>query len=167
MTVLPLKLYTTIKPELRRKHIFRGTAIGSIGIFFLIICGAFIPPKILEEWGLFILLVGGTLIGIGMLPARRLARLEVNPDILSITEKEDLEFFSDKQLILSIPLDAIEKTTYLEDANSYGILVNIKQGCKVHLFISPRAAKIYIRGSHALYFPFFSERSCKELQEVY
>lgn len=160
-----MRLYTTVKPSVRRRHLLRGTALAGIGMLFLVIAGVFFPPSILQSWGLFILIAGGLLIGLGLLPSRRLARLAANPDALDVTDEGNIEFIADKQVLFSFPLDTVDKVSYQEDTVCYGMLIHIKQGLQVRTFLSPKDAEAYRRNGNGLFFPFFSEKSCEALQE--
>ncbi|MEM1282501.1 MAG: hypothetical protein AAGG81_03000 [Chlamydiota bacterium] len=116
-----VKLFSTIKPTLLRATLFRGTLLASLGVFLLIFVTTYVPTEGMISWGLFFLLAGGGLMVYGLIPYRRLQRMENDPSELVILEGEHLQLISFGVQQYTIPLNKVEKIEYLEKGQEYGI----------------------------------------------
>jgi hypothetical protein len=128
-----LKLRTSIKPDLMRSVLFRGSFLGGLGVILLAATGAFLPVPILSRWGIPIFLTSMGLIAVGMLPYRKLTRLEKNPDEILISEDEQFVYRRKGKVVFAIPLSSINSCTYVDDASHYGIEITLKEGQKYFL----------------------------------
>lgn len=116
-----LKLRTSIKNSLKRYVLFRGTIVAAAGMIILVISAATISPSVLRYWGLPILFLAGLLITIGLLPYRRLCRLELKPDEIIAVGGTKIHFVTNGKHILTIPKDSIARLEYYEGHHRYGI----------------------------------------------
>lgn len=148
----------------------RGTILGAFGIILILLGGIFLPPRLLQYLGLPILMLGGALILWGMLPYKKLRRLEIKPYELIAFENKQLQYLAAGKPLLTIPSASIERISYFESGNDYGITIALKK---------PIPEKIRIQDSHFhfeefqeksrsrycsdLFLPYFSERSCNLL----
>jgi hypothetical protein len=135
-----LKLRTSIKPELMRRVLFRGSFLGGFGVILMVASGAFLPVPVLSRWGMPIFLLSIGLIAVGMLPYRKLTRLEKNPDEIIISKDEQLVYLRKGKVVFTAPLSSINSCTYVDDESHYGIKITLKEGQEYFLpYFSERA----------------------------
>ena len=167
-----MTLRSTITPQVLRFVLVRGSIVGGIGLLFLIYGGLFLPEEQLTYWGFPLFLLGMTCITLGLIPYRKLWQLQGNPHKLAVQEEGFTLFLKDKPTF-SVPIAMISKISYLESGNQYGI------GCWID---KDREDKIQIhqpgfdmgrfhraarkRFGCDLFLPYFSQHTCKELEEV-
>jgi hypothetical protein len=168
-----LTLRSSVKTPLLRFVLFRGTFLAGVGSLFLFYGGLFLPVSMLNTWGILIFCVGLGLITLGLLPYRRLRRLEMQPYQLKVDNGHFLHFLSKGRLILSIPLCAIEKTLYIEKEHLYGIGIVLKHPPPERVVVHDPSFQMvkYQRKSQKrygcdLFIPYFSRRSYSDLVEV-
>lgn len=138
-----ITLHSTVKPDVKRRTLFRGTLLAGIGAFTLLFSGAFLPVSTLKIWGLPIFFVSIGLIAVGMVPYRRLCHCEENPDKIVIGQDEVLRYFQENKEVANLPFSAIDKITPVDG----GIKIALKTG-------------------QSLFFPNFSPRSCQTLKQT-
>jgi len=141
-----ISVRTTVKPELIRYTLWKGVSYAVVGSAILIYAIS-LPIEKLKIWGLPLFLFAGVLFTLGMLPYRKLTRLEKTPDKLLLNANETLTYVKKGKPILTIPLAKIERTAYLERGRMYGIGIEI----------TPHSQE------KTLFFPYFSQRSYKTL----
>ena len=122
-----LKIYSSVSPKVEKKALFKGSFIAGIGILLLALSGSFIKEPLLKIWGLPILVVSATLLTYGLLPYRRLMRLQKKPNEIIVSE-ELLQYIENNKRQITLPLSLIKKASYLEDKNDYGIGIWFKNG---------------------------------------
>lgn len=164
-----VKIYSSISPEYYRKKMLQGTAIALCGVLVIVYFGSFVRPENLQYIGLPILFLGGFLIALGLIPLRRLSKLDRNPDEVAMTSKY-FHYLQGGSPILTIPIREIELIRYEESSARYGITISLKQksggGAVVHAkrFNLQRFIKRSRRKTGAdLFFPFFARRSFSRL----
>ena len=137
-------IYSSIRPELKRRLLFRGCAWAFPGFILLFFCGIYGSPAFLETWGLLIFVLGIGAVAWGFIPYRRVCRLETKPHRLVI-ENNSWTISLTKQHFLLDPAK-IQSIQYLEQKNRYGIeiLLNEKR----------------------LFFPFFSRSAYASLHDI-
>lgn len=159
-----IKIRTSLKNSLIESFLFKGSLAAFLGITMIILGGAFFPLDLLDKYGIFVFLLGGTLIAAGMLPYRRLCRLETNPSELHLTEKT-LDYIERKKHILSIPLGHIFQMSYIERKNIYGIGIKITGPLPKKINQRSNLLKTGDQYGFDLFFPYFSQRSYSLLKE--
>lgn len=164
-----IKIRSSIKPEIMKRTIIKGSAIAGIGASILLLTGIFMPLETLSTWGLPLLLFSGLLMTLGLLPYRKLCRLEKKPDELILSLK-NLLFVQKGKPAMTIPLQSIEKTSYFEKGKVYGICVWLKHPAPEKITVHNNAfdAGWFEQDSRSrfqcdLFFPYFSERGYKEI----
>lgn len=138
-----LTLRTTVTSSMLKKTLMRGCIPAFVGILLIAIGGATLPPESLQFWGLPLLAIGLGLITYGLLPYRKLSRLQLNPDQIKVFDQDHLLYIKKGTPLLSIPCEAISNIDYLEEKDRYGIVLH---------------------AGTALFLPYFSRRSYQELQ---
>jgi hypothetical protein len=167
---LPLTLFTSIQSDFKRRILLRASVLGGIGALLLVGGGAFIPPAQLALWGVPLVLLAIILIAGGMVPYRRLCKLELSPDRLEVTDV--LLLFRKERLALTIPFEAIESLSFVQTSSYYGVRIGLKphpaQKLRIHLPLGNAALR---RGGGKkgeihwdLFLPFFSRESVLQLQ---
>jgi len=137
---------TTVTTSLLKKSLFSGMVKASIGITLIVMTGTFLPLPQLQTWGLPIFFASLLLIIIGLVPYKKLSRLQTNPYHLRI-EEEKLILLSPKLIPLqTLPIDTMQEISHTTHNHIYGITIILKDGEK-----------------H--FFPYFSKRSFDELKE--
>jgi hypothetical protein len=158
-------LRSSVLPGLMRRTLFRGTWMAGIGVFLILGIGAFLPPQHMKTWGIFVFLAGIALITLGLLPYKRLKKLEENPNLLKI-DQTSFHYFLNGKKRFSIPIASIHHLGYTPQINS-----SIQQateeagqayeyGIKVVLNESPQQ-KIVVQDPH-FDFARFSQKCMKK-----
>jgi len=143
-----LKFRSSIKPELKRRMLFRGTFIAGAGVLVVTLGGAFLPVETLSTWGLPIFLGGIVLIAAGLLPYRRLCKLEEAPHQITVTEVHTMILSNNGKEVLTVPLSEIRELSYVEKATRYGI-------------------RMEVNGlSDPVFLPYFTFRTLQELKQI-
>jgi hypothetical protein len=122
-----INLFSSIKPSLMKKTLFKGTFIAFLGMIPMFYSTLYLPPSILSYWGILIFFVGLGMIALGMLPYRRLTFLENHPNKLSLINNEGMIYFQKEKKTFTIPFSAVEKMVYVEEGSFYGISICLKQ----------------------------------------
>lgn len=167
-----LIIKTSISPPFMRHTLFLGMIFASIGILGLILASIYIDLADMQRWGWIVFLICLGLITIGMLPYRRLVRLQMNPNELHMVDPSNLQYYSKGQSLLTLPLNSIAKVDYIDRKTIYGIAVWLKpppndpvivHQCR-HVVDALRQQGQKLAGAN-LFFPYFNQRAFQELAE--
>lgn len=163
-------LRTTITPALLHQTLLKGFGLALIGIFGLLYGSIYVDLSILQMWGFTLFIVSLGLIVMGLLPYRRLSRLQINPNKLCLVEPHQLEFYAQDRLLLIIPMEAIARLEYVANSSLYGIALWIKPTNSVIVKGFPEEVKnLKQQGQQQagadLFFAYFNERSFEELMQ--
>lgn len=165
-----MKWRSSVSSSLKRHVLLRGSVIATMGALFILFSGMFVPANKMAFWGLPIFALGFGIITWGLRPYRRLCRLENNPRELVLTGDETLEFFTNGNKIVTIPMCSIEAMTHVDKADDYGIGIKLKKSPKQKIVIHDRKLQGICSGKDAteryacdLYFRFFSRRTFEQL----
>ncbi|MFN4173944.1 MAG: hypothetical protein ACK4HV_02425 [Parachlamydiaceae bacterium] len=120
-------LYTTVKPDLYKRALLKGTLMGALSVLLLAFAGLFIPLSALESIGPILGLISLVLMGFGFKPFLTLKRIETSPVPLKLSN-DSVEW---KNLILSIK--DIQEISYIDREKKYGIEIHLKEGQKYFL----------------------------------
>lgn len=140
-------LRTSVDPGLLKWRLYLGTFLGGCGAFILLISAISLPTQSLEKWGFMILIIGMSLIALGLIPYRKLQRLEVKPNELVIS-KHGLIYYKGGELQWKLPFSSIHRFSFQETAWSYGIVLDVE-------------------GRFDLFLPYFTRRSFQILEEAF
>lgn len=138
-------VYSTVYPSLKQKLLFRGTALGILGAGFLLIFSTWSSEVFLSKWGLLIFCIGISSIAIGMIPLRKIQRVENAPHKLSIT-RQGLIYEKQGKTPLFLQKNDILNTQFLQRGDLYGI-------------------EVMTSTLQKFFFPYFSEISANTLAE--
>lgn len=127
MPIDSFSVYSSIKPDLMKRTLLRGTLIASLGMAPMVYSLLHIGPGALSHWGAILFFAGLLLIAIGMVPYRYLTSLERNPHKVSLFHNLGLVYFHKGKKTLTIPFSAIETITYKEAGQNYGIAIHLKK----------------------------------------
>jgi hypothetical protein len=166
-----MTLRSSIHPKLMWRVLVKGSILAGVGVLLLLLTGMFLPLEEMKQWGPIIFILGLGCVTFGLLPYKRLKKLEVNPYILRLDEN-DLYFFINETSIFMIPLVSIDTIQYIEKKESYGIGILLKSPLPQKLVVQdPRfnlsafRKKSNKQGSD-LFFEYFSQRSYETLSEA-
>ncbi len=154
--------YSSIKPKLMKKTLMRGTLLGSAGVLVILGGGTMLPIAQLEFWGLPILLAGLLLIAVGLVPQRKLAKLEINPHEIHF-DGERVLFLQNADTVFDLPFSGIEKIDYLENKQLYGWGLRLKK--PIENTLTKKGATFITQHfeGYDLFLPYFTKRSLAEL----
>lgn len=162
-------MQTTISSAILKKALFRGTLLAGLGMVFFFYGGLHLSVDILEKWGLLLWAGGFGCIILGLLPYKKLLKLQLHPHRLIVSEGY-LDYYVQEKKMLSIPLEAIQSIDYI-DAPLYGIALltytNSVERIRVHDRLS-QAQKMRKQGkvyNTSLFFPYFNHYAFKQLLE--
>jgi len=166
------KIRSSIKPKLLRVTLKKGALIGGAGALTLLLAGTLLPLEQLKIWGLPALVVGFVLISVGLLPYRKLTRLELKPHELHY-DGEFFLFLQQGKPLFKIPEESVEKMCYVEKEQMYGIAIWLKRPIeeKVRVLQPHFQFEAFVSDSAQrfegcdLFLPYFTERSWKELED--
>ena len=119
--------YSSIKPNLKRYLIRRSLLFVLPGFVLLFYMGVFLKTSALERWGLWGFALSFVLISAGMIPYRRIIRLETTPHSLSL-EKDGLCFTHAKKGAIVFPIDQIKTFHFVQRKGFYGIRMQLEDG---------------------------------------
>lgn len=129
---IPMRTRSIITSVLKRHTLFRGLALGILGLIPLFFGGIFLPVQELNRWGLPLFFLSFGLITWGLLPYRRLSRLETHPNELIISPgpggEEVLLYLNQGKVEWSIPLTSVKKVDFLQDGVEYGLCIHLPDG---------------------------------------
>lgn len=163
------KYRSSIHTPLLQKALMRGSFLAGIGALALL-AGTFLPPENLKIWGPFLFLFSLGLIGWGLIPYRRLKRLETEPHEILIT-KDRLLFCWRKKPAFSIPLKRIKKAVFISSGDVYGIGISLEDASLSYVQALDEKFDITHFQQHSikkygcdLFLPYFSQRTFEALQ---
>ncbi len=160
---------TTITPNLLHQTLLKGFGLALIGILGLLYGSIYADLLTLQMWGFTLFIVSLGLIAMGLLPYRRLSRLQMNPNKLCLAEPHHLEFYAKDRLLLVIPMESIARLEYVANPAPYGIA----------FWLKPTHSSVIVKGfpedirslkeqgkkraGADLFLPYFTQRSFEEL----
>lgn len=165
-----LILRTAIPTEWMNQSLKKGLLLALLGICPLVYAGAFAPPSTLKTWGFLIFLAGFLLITAGLLPYRRLSRLQSKPNELHCIGLERLEYYQNGKHVLSLTLSSIDHLAFINEPRFFGIAVWLKRPLTAKMIIFSPTFDLHSFEKQAerahqadAFFPYFSRRSFEEL----
>ena len=172
MATEALIIRTSISSEVIKHVLFRGFSIAFLGMLGLLLGTIFIPVSTMKIWGLSLFLMSLGLVTLGLLPYRRLSRLQLKPNEIALVDTDHLTYYSKGRKILTIPLQSVAKMSYIQHPLHYGIAVWLKPSplSPVIVHQCPKEVKSlrqkgkYIEEAH-LFLPYFNQRAYHELLE--
>lgn len=138
-------IFTTVTQPLKRKLLLRGSFFGSIGISVLLIFSVWGTEALIEKWGMLIFATGIGLISLGMIPLRKIQRLERIPHQITFHSSGLLYEKRGKEPLL-LPKTDILRLSYLTRGDIYGI-------------------EVLTRTLDRFFLPYFSEKSADALSD--
>lgn len=163
---------STISSQLMKSTLLKGFCLAFIGILGLLFGGIFLSVSNLKLWGwiLFLLCLG--LITLGLLPYRRLSRLQLKPSEFVLVDSDYFVFYSKGKKIMTIPLQAVARLSYIEQPKLYGIALWLKHSPHFPIIIhqdhqetDTLREKGQQIGKADLFFPYFNQRAYEELRD--
>ena len=143
-----LKIRTSLSNRLIQRSLFTGFSLAFLGGLGIFAGGILMPLPLLQKWGWLLFLFSLGLITAGLLPYRKLTRLQNKPNEIRVMEQGDLEFWVRGQCKLLLSFGDIERLEYCEkNKDVFGIAVWMKEGAY-------------------FFFQYFSKRSFEELQNA-
>ncbi len=165
-----LILRSVIHSSVLENSLLKGSAIALIGVFLIFISYYHLLP-LSEAWANLFLWAGFLLIAAGLIPYKKLSRLQINPDILYVDDDE-AHLIRAKVTRLSIPIEQIVDVAYMDTHGVNGLLLQLEKGHNISIpkdivkatqkLASKDPTKTY---SNAILLPHFPERSAIELRE--
>jgi hypothetical protein len=154
----PLTLRSSIRSELMRFTLWKGSCLAGIGALLLLFGGTFVPLQQLKVWGFPIFISACALITWGLLPYRRLRTLETSPYVLTLPEEKWLCLSAKGKIMFKLPLESISHFKYLEFSHFYGIGIYLKNRSNDQEIVEKSK-------KWNLFLPYFSQRSYQTLKE--
>lgn len=135
-----MKLFSIVKPDVKKSFLIRGMILGFCGTALLLGMGVFASVDILSVWGIPSFLGGIFLIGFGLIPYRKLTRLETHPHQI-ILDENAFTFISTYGNEVRVLYSTIKKITFVETKRRYGL-------------------RLELEGKSPLFLPHFLDNSC-------
>lgn len=157
-----------VKPSILRSTLFRGISIAIAGILIILGSGALLPLFLIRVFGLPLLFLGFALMAFGLLPYRRLSKLERSPYEIAYDETHFL-FLRNKKPLFKVPLEIFEKIDYVEKGKLYGMGIKMKKPIKDKVIIFDKtidfATFFSTSEGYDLFLPYFSKSASEEVTE--
>lgn len=166
------KIRSSIQPYLLQHSLMRGTILACFGALLLILSGIFVPETLLSALGLPLFLIAFGVITLGLLPYRRLKRLEYRPHEIIISDEEKFLFAWEGNPLFTLPFASIEWMKPVKLKSSYGIAIKLKSHPPKKIVVQDRSfdLKHYIgkcQSSYScdIFLPYFSLKGFHELND--
>lgn len=154
---------TSIPAKVLKKQLFRGSLLSCMGLCTIFGAYFFLTGKELARYGWILFLLGTTTIAYGMVPFRKLTRLQIFPYQLQTTSTH-LIYLKGEKTLLEVPKSNILQITYHQEGNKSGIGVSVKNRDTIHLYDSMESRAVLRKESEVdLFFPYFSRISFDQL----
>lgn len=153
---------TSIDKTLLRWVVLRGSLIAAAGLVLMLL-GNGIPASRLAGWGAAIILLSLALITLGLLPYRRLMRLQLHPNELTLSE-EELLYTRKKAPPLWIGRSSIATIRWLRQGELYGIAITLHPPATKRVDLEREVARWRRLLDCDLFLPYFSKESCRQLE---
>ena len=167
-----LSVHSSISTDLLNRALKKGAWLGGIGGLLLIWGGTLLPLALLKIWGIPLFCTGMACISTGLLPYRKLTRLQLKPHAIH-SHGDEWIFLRSGRPLLKIPLCSLEKMTYIEKDKIYGLglwlkcpiveKVKVLQPYFNYATFTKQSRKKF-EGCD-LFLPYFSKRVAKALLE--
>lgn len=156
---------SSIRPELKLNTLLNGTLIAVAGVALLVAGGTFMPERLLSTWGFLIWIVALFMIAYGLIPYRKLTRLELKPFEIH-NEGDRFLFKTPKGIVLTLPKKELIKSQYVTLGKVYGIAIWLKEPKKLPDTLRNDLYQNKIRKAFGcdLFLPYFSEKGYSEFQ---
>lgn len=162
-------LRSAIQTGLLNRALKKGSWLAGSGALLIILCGTFLPLSIISILGIPIFITGITLIGIGLLPYKKLCRLQLKPHEIHINATE-LLFLQMGKPLFKVAIRSIEKLAFLRKENIYGIGLWLKRPLEERVkvlqphfnFAAFMADSLERFDGCDLFLPYFTDASCRE-----
>jgi hypothetical protein len=105
-------LRSSVLPGLMKQTLLKGTLKGGIGVALLVFGAIFLPSQEMKNWGIVFFIIAFTLLTWGLLPYKRLKRLEENPNSLILEDDFWIHFAVKGSKVFSVPVNSIERIDY-------------------------------------------------------
>lgn len=168
-----LTLRSSLKPALKQSALYRGTLLAFPGICLLLFGGIFLKETSLALWGFPLMGAGLALITAGLLPYRRLTRLETVPHELLLISDMGVRYSQNRKPCFTIPWSSIAKTAYLDHPDHYGIAIWLERPISRHCTILNSASLdatfkiVQSRDRCDVFLPYFSKRSYQDMLDFF
>ena len=129
-----MKLRSVVRSDLLKAELLRGSLVAAPGIGIIIAGGIWIPVESMSLFGVVCLFLGFALIGAGLIPYRRLARLQLQPHEIHIGETGFIFSVRGKKT-LSVPFLAIAGSEYVEKGRVYGVGICLKKSSQEKIIV--------------------------------
>lgn len=158
-----MKIMTSIPPKVLKEQLFRGSLLSFIGLCSIFGAYFSLNEKELACYGWILFLAGMSAIAYGMIPFRKLTRLQIFPYYLQITTTH-LIYFKGEKPLLEIPKIDLLKITYRQEGDKNGIGVSLRKRDKIHIYDYKESKTVFRKASNVdLFFPYFSRTSFDQL----
>lgn len=155
------KSKSVIKEKLLRKALLKGTLIATCGLS-LIVIAAF--TTFATYLGLISFILGLGLIAFGLLPYKKLSKLQLNPHEIQ-NDGQNLLFIKGGKPLFKIDLISIQKIEYVERNDLYGLGIILKKPLKEKIKILQPQCPIqyYSCEGYDLFLPYFLKNVVNEI----
>lgn len=167
-----LKLRSTISNALLTSILVKSNLIALPGVILIFAAGTWLAPLQLSSWGWAIVLLGFALIAFGLIPYKRIHRLQLQPHEIILNENS-LQFAATGNSSFTVPYTAIREVNYIAKGGIYGIGIflteDIKEKVCVHdtnLHIGAYQEDSKARFGCDLYLPYFHQKSFNKLKAI-
>ncbi len=164
---------SAVKPELIRSTLSRRGWVAVLGASLIVLTGTVLPFDWIKLWGLPLFLIGLVLVAFGILPYRKLSRLQLHPHRLEY-DGEFFHFLKQGKPLFKIPEISVDHITFLEKELLYGVAVYLKKPAPEKVVVLDKRFDIeaFVEDSKRrfdgcdLFLPYFSKKTVQDLKAL-
>lgn len=167
-----LVLRSVIRSSFIEKHLLKGSCIALVGVLTLFIAYYSYTPLI-QTFSQLFLWIGIALIAAGLIPYKKLSKLEIDPYVL-YADTTELSLMTRQKCLLKIPLILIQHVSHVETSNIFGMALHLHSQSAIVLpkevvRATKKAKKEFSKSLHTdstiLVLPYFTETSTAQFSD--
>ncbi len=119
-----LILRSVIRSSILEQHLLQGSCIAFVGVAVLFFTYYDLLP-IIDGWASIFMWIGFGLIAIGLIPYKKLTRLEVNPYLVYV-DSQELSLIFRQKCLMKLPLHLIRDVSHFETNKLFGMAISFE-----------------------------------------
>jgi len=157
---------TAVNSKIKKDALLNGTLLAGLGMLILIGGSVSFSKEQLSQYGFLIFVFGIALITLGMMPYRKLVRIENCPDEIHVNDDHTWVYYVKGKKLAEIPQETMESVNFIARDPSYGICIHFKKNSSSKVKVSDSDTQLQINKFGCdLFMPYFTERSVHQLNE--
>lgn len=156
---------TAVGTQHKKDALLKGILLAGLGMLILIGGSVLLTQEQLSQYGFFIFAIGIAIVSYGMIPYRKIVRLENLPDEIHVNEDHTWVYYRGGKKVAEIPKETIESASFITHDPNYGICVSLKKNPVAKVKVCAEAKLQVNKFGCDLFLPYFTERAVNQLNE--